>query len=126
MKLKKFERNLFFKEGRHVFIASITQHNTANLLANFISKQLRTLKRQNFFFSFLKESLSTIMTLKFSKIKGIKILIKGRLNNAARSKNIIINLGKISLIAAKTKIDYAESTAFTSNGTLGVKVWICN
>ena len=126
MKLKKFERNLFFKEGRHVFIASITQHNTANLLSNFISKQLRTLKRQNFFFSFLKESLSTIITLKFSKIKGIKILIKGRLNNAARSKNIIISLGKISLITAKTKIDYAESTAFTSNGTLGVKVWVCN
>jgi ribosomal protein S3 len=26
----------------------------------------------------------------------------------------------------KSKIDYSQSTAYTKNGTFGVKVWICN
>ena len=61
---------------------------------------------------------------KFSKIKGVKILIKGRINNAARSQTRIIKLGKISLISQSSNINYSESTAFTSNGTIGIKVWI--
>ena len=124
LKLRRFERNPFFKEGKHILTA--TQYNSANLLANFISKQLRTIKRHNFFLSFLKESLSIIVVnQKDSKIRGIKLIIKGRLNNAARSKHKIITLGKIGLITNKFHIDYAESTAFTSNGTIGVKVWVC-
>jgi len=65
------------------------------------------------------------MGQKLSKVQGIKILIAGRLNNAARSRNKIIKIGKISLLEINSKIDYSETTAFTSNGTFGVKVWIC-
>lgn len=124
LKLRRFERNPFFKEGKHVLAA--TRYNSANLLADFISKQLGTIKRHNFFLSFLKESLSIIVAnQKDSKIRGIKLIIKGRLNNAARSKHKTVTLGKVGLITNKFNIDYAESTAFTSNGTIGVKVWIC-
>ena len=60
-----------------------------------------------------------------SKIKGIKILIKGRLNNAARSRNQYIKIGTIPLITKSRDIDYSESTAFTpTTGTIGVKIWI--
>lgn len=123
MNFRKFEKTPFFTEGKTLLTPLVTQRNAAKLLSDFIASQLRT-KRHNFFFNFLKENLNFIVAQKFSKIEGIKIIIKGRLNNAARSQQRVINIGKISLITIKSKINYSESTAFTSNGTLGVKVWI--
>lgn len=122
--LFKFQKTPFFNEGK-TLLAPITTYNSAQLLGNFISTQLRSVKKQhNFFFNFLKESLKIMISQKFSKIKGTKIIIKGRINNAARSQTRVINLGKISLIAQNSNINYSESTAFTSNGTIGVKVWV--
>lgn len=120
---RKFEKAPFFIEGSTLLTPMVTHKNSAKLLSDFIALQLRT-KRHNFFLNFLKESLNFIINQKFSKIKGIKIIIKGRLNNAARSRHYVIKLGKISLIKIKSKINYSESVAFTSNGTLGIKVWI--
>lgn len=120
---RKFEKASFFIEGKTLLTPLVTHKNSAKLLSDFIALQLRT-KRHNFFFNFLKENLNFIINQKFSKIKGLKIIIKGRLNNAARSRHYVIKLGKISLIRINSKINYAESIAFTSNGTLGIKVWI--
>ena len=125
LSFRKFERTPFFKEGKSLFIPLITRKNAAQLLGTFIAAQLETIKRHNFFFNFLQESLTLIINQKFSKVKGVKIIIAGRLNNAARSRNKIIKSGKISLLKIDSKINYSESTAFTSNGTLGIKVWIC-
>jgi ribosomal protein S3 len=50
--------------------------------------------------------------------------IKGRINNAARSNKKIITIGRVPIKTINSKIDYSESTAFTSNGTIGVKVWV--
>lgn len=123
LRLRKFGQTTFYKEGKRLLIPFITQHNSAKLLTHFIATQLRTIKRHNFFFNFLKESLTLGVNQKISKIKGIKLIIKGRLNNAARAKHRIITIGKIPLTTIDSKIDYSESTAFTSNGTLGIKVW---
>ena len=124
LNFRKFERTPFFKEGKSLLIPFITQKNSAKLLGTFIVTQLETIKRHNFFFNFLQESLRLIIGQKLSKVQGIKILIAGRLNNAARSRNKIIKIGKISLLQINSKIDYSESTAFTSNGTFGIKVWV--
>jgi ribosomal protein S3 len=124
LKLRKFERSPFFAEGKRFLIPFITQNNSAKLLSSFMSAQLKTIKRHNFFFNFLKESLHLIINQKISNIQGVKLIIKGRLNNAARAKHRIITIGKIPLTTINSKIDYSESTAFTSNGTLGVKVWV--
>lgn len=120
---RKFEKAPFFIEGSTLLTPMVTHKNSAKLLSDFIALQLRT-KRHNFFLNFLKESLNFIINQKFSLIKGIKVIIKGRLNNAARSRHYLIKVGKISLIKIKSKINYSESVAFTSNGTLGIKVWI--
>lgn len=122
--LYKFQRTSFFHEGKEILIPLVTQ-NSAKLLSNFIATQLKTIrKKHNFFFNFLKESLKSMINKKFSKVEGIKIVIKGRTNNASRSRTKIINLGKISLISTNSKINYSESVSFTANGTIGVKVWI--
>lgn len=126
LKLRKFERLPFFTEGKNFLIPLITQNDAAQLLADFIAVQLRTIKRHNFFFNFLKESLNIVINQKISKIQGVKLIIKGRLNNAARAKHRIITIGKTPLTTINSRISYSQSTAFTSNGTLGIKVWICN
>lgn len=108
-----------------LYLILATQTNLAELLGKYITEQLKTIKRHNFFFNSLKKNLTLLIKQKFSKIKGIKILIKGRLNNASRSRTRIIKIGKIPIITKNMAIDYSESTAFkTSHGTIGIKIWI--
>ena len=103
----------------------VNQEDSAKLLGTFIAEYLKTTKRHNSFFSSLSKSLNLSLKQQESKIKGIKILIKGRLNNAARSRNQYIKIGTIPLITKSRNIDYSESTAFTPNtGTIGIKIWI--
>ena len=102
----------------------LSQQNSAKLLGMFVAEQLKKTKRHNFFFNSLYKNLDIILKQKDSKIKGIKILIKGRLNNATRSNNKYIKIGMIPLITKNQILDYSETTAFTSNGTIGVKIWI--
>jgi ribosomal protein S3 len=102
----------------------IKQKDSAKLLGTFIAEYLKTTKRHNFFLNSLSKSLHLALKQQDSKIKGVKILLKGRLNNAARSRNKYLKIGTIPLITKSRDIDYAESTAFTQNGTIGIKVWI--
>lgn len=125
LNFRRFEKTPFFKKCGSLLIPLVGQSNSAKLLLTFIETQLKTNKQHNFFFNFLKESLALAINQKFSKIRGLKIVIKGRLNNAARSRHRVISLGKIPLITNDSKIDYAESTAFTSNGTIGISIWVC-
>lgn len=60
-----------------------------------------------------------------SGAKGVKILVSGVLagpSSIARSEKL--TLGSVPLQTLRAKIDYAQDTAFTGYGTIGVKVWI--
>nr|WPV72414.1 ribosomal protein S3 [Navicula sp.] len=122
--LYKFRRAFFFKTGKRIITPFITQKSSAKLIGRFTAEQLVAVKQQNFFFNFLQESLLLLVNQKFSKLQGIKILITGRINNSARSRTRKIEIGNVSLISKSSKIDYSESTAFTPNGTIGIKVWV--
>lgn len=124
LNLRRFEKTLFFKEGKFLFKTLVNRNNVAKLLGSFIASQLEQVIRHNFFFNFLQENLTLIINQKLSKTQGVKINIAGRFSNAARSRTKIIKSGKISLLKINSKIDYSESTAYTSNGTFGIKVWI--
>lgn len=124
--LKKYEQNSFFKEGLNTLFTCTTQKNSAELLAEFTAAQLKKLKRHNFFLRFVKTALLIFITDKKSTslIKGVKIKIKGRLNGIPRAKHKIINIGKgVPNLTINSNINYAEKTSYTSNGTLGVKIW---
>lgn len=126
VKLRKYQENKFFKEGVNIMFFAVTNKNSAELLANFIANELQKLKRHNFFVRFIKNTLTLFNTKTFSRIQGIKIKIKGRFNGAPRARHKIIEIGNsIPTLSLDTKIDYSETTAFTANGTFGVKVWIC-
>ena len=127
VKLRKYKhkQNKFFKEGVNFLFTSIKTNNSAKLLSKFIATELKKLKRHNFFLKFVKTTLTLFNNKIFSNCKKIKIQVKGRLNGAPRARNKLIDIGnRVPVLTINSKIDYAESTAFTSNGTFGVKVWI--
>lgn len=127
-KFKKDLNSSRFKNIRMEQLYSIIAHEqgSASLLGTFIAEYLKTTKRHNFFFSSLRKNLNSILKQPHHQLKGIKISIKGRLNNAARSNNKYVKVGSSPLITKSQNIDYSESTAYTQNGTIGIKVWMCH
>jgi len=57
--------------------------------------------------------------------EGIKITCKGRLAGAEMARTEHYKEGKIPLHTLRADIDYAATTAKTTYGCIGVKVWIC-
>jgi small subunit ribosomal protein S3 len=70
----------------------------------------------------LKQSLEKVMQVKGAE--GVKIMMKGRLGGAEIARTEWLLKGKIPLQTLRAKIDYAGATAYTTYGTVGVKVWI--
>lgn len=62
--------------------------------------------------------------LKSPSVKGIKIMVAGRLNGAEIARREFVAKGKIPLQTIRADIDYATSRARTTYGIIGVKVWI--
>jgi len=133
--LKKFIRKSFFKDALNLLFISISKRKSAKILADFISyqfklNQLRTdqmtiSQKDNFFLGFLKQTIILLVKSQIACLTGIKITIKGRFNKAPRARTVKIHYGKFSLQSFTSKIDYFQSTAYTANGTFGVKVWLC-
>ncbi len=57
-------------------------------------------------------------------VLGIKVMVGGRLNGAEIARSEWSREGRVPLHTLRADIDYAEKTAFTIYGTLGIKVWI--
>ena len=56
--------------------------------------------------------------------EGIKIQCSGRLGGAEIARAEGYHEGRVPLHTLRADIDYAQSTARTTYGTIGVKVWI--
>lgn len=56
---------------------------------------------------------------------GVRIMCAGRLGGAEMSRTEQYKDGRIPLHTLRSNIDYAQATAKTIYGTIGVKVWIC-
>ena len=57
--------------------------------------------------------------------EGVKIMCKGRLGGAEMARRETYKDGRIPLHTLRADIDYSLKVAFTTYGTIGVKVWIC-
>ena len=63
-------------------------------------------------------------SMKSAEVKGIKVMISGRLNGAEIARSEWAVEGKVPLHTLRADIDYAVATAHTTYGALGIKVWI--
>lgn len=124
--LRKYSRNKFFKEGINLLFTAVHNKEASQIISKFIANQLKLIKRHNFFLKYIKATLTLFINTDLSNIKGIKIKIKGRINGAPRAKHRIIKIGNnLPILTINQNINYSETTSYSPNGTLGVKVWTC-
>ena len=70
----------------------------------------------------IKKYLQRVMQNK--NVKGAKIRVAGRLNGAEIARAEQLSEGSLPLHTLRADIDYGFATAYTTYGTIGVKVWI--
>lgn len=90
----------------------------ASLVAQNIAQQL---EGRISFRRAMKQSISATMR---SGAEGTRVKLSGRLGGAEMGRTEQYLEGRVPLHTLRADIDYAEATAFTIYGTLGVKVWI--
>lgn len=93
-------------------------YSEASILADYLIQQL---EERVPFRTALKKSLNRT---KFTKTKGIKIQIAGRLNGAEIARTEWVRKGRVPLQTLRADIDYSYKTAKTIYGILGIKVWV--
>jgi len=91
----------------------------ANLVAEAIAGQL---EGRISFRRAMKQSITAAMRM---GAEGIKVMCAGRLGGAEIARTEHYKEGRIPLQTLRADIDYANATANTIYGTIGVKVWIC-
>ena len=57
-------------------------------------------------------------------VQGAKVKLSGRIDGAEISRRETLSKGKLPLQTLRANIDYGEATAFSSYGTVGIKVWL--
>jgi small subunit ribosomal protein S3 len=90
----------------------------AKLVAENIANQLE--RRMSFRRAIKSASAATMR----AGAKGIRIEVAGRLNGAEMSRREKEVAGSVPLHTLRADIDYANVTARTAAGIIGVKVWI--
>lgn len=91
----------------------------AHIVAQNIAEQLE--KRMPFRRT-IKQTLEKVAQAK--NVQGAKIMVKGRLDGSEIARREWLAKGKLPLQTLRADIDYATATAFTTYGTVGIKVWI--
>jgi len=54
----------------------------------------------------------------------VKVAVKGRLNGAEIAREEKLSSGSVPLHTLRADVDYSRTTAFTTYGAIGIKVWI--
>ncbi|MCG2694560.1 30S ribosomal protein S3 [Candidatus Parcubacteria bacterium] len=70
----------------------------------------------------LKMTADKVMASK--EVKGVRILVSGRLGGAEMARKEEIKKGRIPLQTLRADIDYSVKRANLSYGVIGVKVWV--
>lgn len=92
---------------------------SASITAESIADQI---ERRIPYRRIMKQTLSKIMANR--DVKGAKIQIGGRLDGAEIARSEHLEEGSLPLQTLRADIDFAKSTAITTYGTVGVKVWV--
>ena len=71
----------------------------------------------------MKRAITSAMRL---GAEGIKLACSGRLAGAEMARTESYKEGRIPLHTLRSDINYATSTAITTYGCIGVKVWVCH
>jgi len=107
--------------GKEVFL-DIKSIDNPDLDAQLVAENIaRQLEGRVGFRRAMKRTISSSMR---SGAEGIKVRCSGRLGGAEMSRTEEYREGRVPLHTLRADIDYAQATAYTTYGSVGVKVWI--
>jgi len=119
--IDKLKEDLQKRTDKEVYIKTEEIHRPeidAQLVADGIAMQI--VKRVSF-----RRAMKRAMEVsRKAGALGIKIKISGRLNGAEIARSEWYLDGRLPLQTLRSDIDYGFSEAFTTYGTIGIKVWI--
>jgi len=101
---------------------NIGEVSRPNLSANILAQTMALELEQRA--PFRKTMKQTINRAERSGALGIKVMVGGRLNGAEIARTEVLTSGKVPLHTLRADIDYARNTAYTTYGTIGIKVWV--
>lgn len=119
--IEKLKAELAKLMGRETYINIIEVRRPdidAQLVAENVALQL---ERRVAFRRAMKEAVARAMRM---GAQGVRIQASGRLGGAEIARREWYREGRVPLHTLRADIDYATSTAKTTFGTIGVKVWI--
>ena len=90
----------------------------AQLVAESIARQLESRVSWR---RAMKKAIASAMRM---GAEGIKISCGGRLGGAEMGRSETYHEGRVPLHTIRANVDFARETAFTTYGTIGVKVWM--
>lgn len=102
---------------------NVTELPRGEISAQVIARNIASdLERRFKFRRTIKKYLDETMATR--GVKGAKIKVGGRLDGAEISRSEWLAAGSLPLTTLRADIDYGETTAFTTYGTIGIKVWV--
>ncbi|MFH1246502.1 MAG: 30S ribosomal protein S3 [Candidatus Liptonbacteria bacterium] len=91
--------------------------------ASYVAQQIAwDLEKRMPFRRTMKKYIEGIMQNR--DVKGVKLMLSGRLDGAEIARHEAMRKGELPLQTLRHDIDYGTNTAFTTFGTVGIKVWI--
>ena len=117
---KKYNRETYVKSNISVNVDEVKRGDVsakvvAQQIAWDLEKRLPTRRTMKKHIEFVSQNRD---------VQGVKVRLAGRLNGAEIARTEWLAKGKLPLTTLRANIDYAEATAFSTYGTVGIKVWI--
>jgi small subunit ribosomal protein S3 len=118
-KLREELENLIQRKIAPIKVIEIKNPDlNAQLVGEAIAEQL---KKRASFRRVLKQRTEATMG---AGAKGIKISLSGRLGGAEIARQEKVTIGSVPLTTLQADVNYGYAIAFTTYGTIGIKVWI--
>ena len=111
------------KKGGMSLSVNVEELKRSEISAPHVAQQMAwDLEKRMPFRRTMKKYIDQIMQNK--EVQGAKMLCGGRLDGAEIARHESTKRGRLPLQTLRTDIDYGTATAFTTFGTVGIKVWI--
>lgn len=130
--LIKFKRNLFsrrfnlFYDFIKLSSLFIRKEIDINTYCNILGSIFRFLPKRSHgkYFLFIKTLISTLIRHPGSKIKGIKVLISGKLKGKLRASIFKTSRGEIEIQTISANNDLSKTHIHTLYGAFGLTMWV--
>lgn len=125
----------FFLDFLQISVLFLNQKIKASFLVKIFVEIFRFLQKKMHtkFFNFLSQYFKLLVLesgysrnklKKTFNLKGLKVIITGKLKGKPRSHKYINTFGSVPIQTIDCSIDYAKQHAFTIYGVFGIKLWL--